>query len=349
MTDTRREKPVLEPAGINQRRLLFVVGPPRSGTTLLLRLINAHPNISLFFESDFLGHLPRLPIRRTPARWLDYFTLWNDRCTEFTCGQLAGSTQRMDCVEAADALYRNREPGQPLVYCGEKSPAYRDELSRLAKFYPEARFILTWRDPRAVWDSVVRARQTDPTQFDESLLFTKLFSSLDNYLIQWRALQLSEPGRLFSIGYLDLVENWRSRLPELWDWLELPHPDPKLLESSGSAERPRGLRDVSIHSNLGGEIRVIPHSKAEVDPATGSLIEGYCNYWAQRHRVLELEGLDTGRGRPLSAPRRICLATIKVYTDAICSLRRILYLVIDRRCVEGWRSLKAWMRRKKRA
>src|SRR5271166_1340295 len=56
---------------------IFVVGVWRSGTTLLYSLLNQHPDLRLFYESDLpvLWPMFRLPWSR--KTWLEKWEYWN--------------------------------------------------------------------------------------------------------------------------------------------------------------------------------------------------------------------------------------------------------------------------------
>ena len=45
---------------LDDRRLLFVIGPPRGGTTLLMRLLHAHPDVHGRAEPHLLTPLAHL-------------------------------------------------------------------------------------------------------------------------------------------------------------------------------------------------------------------------------------------------------------------------------------------------
>src|SRR5216684_2083301 len=58
---------------------LFIVGCPRSGTTLLQRMVNAHPAIAITPESHWIAKFPQKNWTETPeyARWIEVLhRLW---------------------------------------------------------------------------------------------------------------------------------------------------------------------------------------------------------------------------------------------------------------------------------
>lgn len=138
---------------------LFIVGLPRSGTTLLLHLLNRHPDICLpLSESHHIpvavkrfGNPPVLPDARSRTGFLQW---WQD-CMEdqvdvdFTAIPL----HTMDVTSWTAILERllKAAAGQAHVAAciwGDKTPGYLNWMAFLKEVLPTARFIHIVRDPR---------------------------------------------------------------------------------------------------------------------------------------------------------------------------------------------------------
>jgi hypothetical protein len=138
----------------------FVVGCPRSGTTLLRNLLRSHPNLTLPSESHFVPSL---------------FAVWGDPGDARAARRLAARILRLhwvrswelglapaalaDCRryrELVERLYRAYARRQGKPRWGDKTPAYALELATLDRIFPDARFIHVVRDGREVALSLMR-------------------------------------------------------------------------------------------------------------------------------------------------------------------------------------------------
>lgn len=143
---------------------VFIVGCPRSGTTLLQRIVNAHPRLAIINQSQWLPGLFKkmtrwLPDGRvTPAlipRILDHARLTQklDITREDLEGLLAGEAlSYARFVSGVFDLY-GRKQGKDRV--GDKTPIYVRSIRLLHELWPEARFIHLIRDGRDVCLSTI--------------------------------------------------------------------------------------------------------------------------------------------------------------------------------------------------
>lgn len=146
---------------------VFIVGCPRSGTTLLQRMLDAHPAVAVAPETFF--------IRRFWTRRAAYGDLRRDAAfdrllrdvTAMPAFEEMGLDAEAFTAAAQDAersyaalfrlLLRQFAKQRAAQVVGEKTPNHVLYLPTLHDFFPEARFIHLVRDPRAVvnsWQSV---------------------------------------------------------------------------------------------------------------------------------------------------------------------------------------------------
>jgi hypothetical protein len=141
-----------------QDRLVFLIGSPRSGSTLLSRVLGAHSTI----------FAPEEPHLITPVAHLGYFeSVDNAPYDPIITRQAAralvaslpdGETDYLAALRAyTDAIYQglHRAKGGQTTRILDKTPAYALNLDFLAKLYPQARYIVLTRHPIAVWSSFV--------------------------------------------------------------------------------------------------------------------------------------------------------------------------------------------------
>jgi hypothetical protein len=141
-----------------QDRLVFLIGSPRSGSTLLSRLLGAHSAI----------FAPEEPHLITPLAHLGYFEsvdeapydpiITRQAARALVAGLPGGEEAYLDALRAySDAIYAGLLEGahERETLLLDKTPAYALSLDFLARLYPQARYVVLTRHPIAVWSSFV--------------------------------------------------------------------------------------------------------------------------------------------------------------------------------------------------
>ncbi|MEZ0352725.1 sulfotransferase [Mycobacterium sp. pR1184] len=131
---------------------LFVVGPPRSGLTIVTQFLNDHEDIKIFDEIDLID-VDRSggPVVGTLAAFL------LERGRYQTYRRLLQETA--DPAQALRAIMS--EIAQPCPVWGEKNPRYAMRLQSLRRCFPEAVVLFVLRDPREVVNSYLLHRDSD--------------------------------------------------------------------------------------------------------------------------------------------------------------------------------------------
>ena len=138
---------------------VFVVGMWRSGTSLLYALLNQHPQIGLMYESDCLRCRRCSVLPRKSSWWLNKVDSWNGALTRHKIDSSAIQENITDLPGAFRAVAQQYAGKKGATVWGCKSPSYYDCMTELAGWFPQAKFIVIWRDPADVCRSIVRAAE----------------------------------------------------------------------------------------------------------------------------------------------------------------------------------------------
>ncbi len=137
-------------------RPFFVVGAPRTGTTLLRRVLVAHPAVAIPPESFFIAEYlqaEHVPLDRRLELWIRDPELleWGER---FVASDFADCPDMAAIVRRSHTLFARRRGA---TVWGQKTPRLVRHWARLAELFPDAVFIHPTRDPRAVVSSLERS------------------------------------------------------------------------------------------------------------------------------------------------------------------------------------------------
>lgn len=149
-------------------RPIFVLGCPRSGTTLLQQMLHSHPRIAFPSETRFVhvayenrhdfGDLEQPDNRRALAEWIT-----GGKDTKFKVLDLDAAAVVEQIVagpptlgSALAAVFRAyaREHGKPRW--GDKRPSYFRRVAMLQRMFPDAQFVHLVRDGRDAVSSLMR-------------------------------------------------------------------------------------------------------------------------------------------------------------------------------------------------
>lgn len=129
--------------------LVFIGGVPRSGTTLMRAMLDAHPDIRCGEET------------RVIPRILAMKQMWSRSSREKLRLDEAGVTDEvLDSAMQAFLLEIIVKHGEPATYFCNKDPFALKSLTYLAKIFPNAKFILMVRDGRASVHSMISRKVT---------------------------------------------------------------------------------------------------------------------------------------------------------------------------------------------
>ncbi|HRX72877.1 MAG: sulfotransferase [Geminicoccaceae bacterium] len=207
-------------------RKLFLVGSPRSGTTLLQTILTSQLELFTLKETHFFRHLHRW----RPVRWLDRLQLDRARVdaafrfiTENNALEgsydWAGVRRLADACRLFDRLMTRETSLRDRRGWLEKSPEHMFFIDEIRRHLPTARFVHILRDGPDVVASLHDARTRYP---DHWSWLGDLDQMIDLYNRYCRVIRknIGRPDT-FVVRYADLVENDTAVLDALAHFLDL--------------------------------------------------------------------------------------------------------------------------------
>lgn len=140
----------------NPRPAAFIVGVPRSGTTLLRMMLDSHPEMAIPPESHFYFELLKRSAtgEMTAAEFYDFITgffTWKDFAIDPGVFRAAlGRVKSFTLTEALRIFYGVYGAKFGKTRWGEKTPDYGNVMEEIEALLPEAHFIHIIRDGRDV-------------------------------------------------------------------------------------------------------------------------------------------------------------------------------------------------------
>ncbi len=137
---------------LSSRQLFFVGGAPRSGTTWLQQMLDAHPAVGCRGEGLFLHHLA-VPLERMMADRAQTIDAKNRELFTHTGGFVQFAAADVEHLVGTAILLAMDRYGADCQAIGEKTPENVFFFPRLRALFPCAKFIAIARDPRDVLSS----------------------------------------------------------------------------------------------------------------------------------------------------------------------------------------------------
>jgi hypothetical protein len=205
---------------------VFVVGVFRSGTSLLCSLLNQNPQIALMYEAD-VWNFPRPLLRhRFKLNWAERIEFFNQTLSRHRM-VLKNDLSSLRTIHTPMDLYRAYGETKGAAVCGEKSPFYGNRLEQLYSLYPNAFFILVWRNPVEVYRSVLKAGQTSRF-FGKPGMLSRMICHQEQAIRQGRRIE-RKGARICRVDYAKLVDQTESVCREISAFLGVPY-DTRMVE-----------------------------------------------------------------------------------------------------------------------
>jgi Sulfotransferase family len=218
---------------IKHTPIIFVLGAPRSGTTLLQSSLNAHPGIVAPPESYFILFLYSRfgKIRRFDADSITKFVealfsehifakLWGLDKIQIEKNLQAIGKNADFATLCKMVFYQVANNKEKLSLISDKNPKHSLFAKKLLKIYPEARFIHIIRDPRDNVNSNMHSlRKKNP------IFLAQQWLGFNTHI---EDIKRKYPGKFFTIIYENMVVEPESTFVSLCGFLGVPYNDSML-------------------------------------------------------------------------------------------------------------------------
>ncbi|PEN15316.1 hypothetical protein CRI94_03290 [Longibacter salinarum] len=299
---------------------VFVVGMPRSGTTLFSAMLDAHADISIapethfFTKCDVANRSPSAEAKAEAIRFLQAESGVQDMhlsAEEWQQIRDAAGDAPADILRVLLQTYAARKAAR---VWGEKTPDHLAHIDTIRTHFPQAVFIAITRDPRDVYLSQQPMPWNRDTIIETAWTWRRYAEQIDTY-------RSALGGHFHDLRYEDLLRHPEDELRKVCSFLRLPF-DPGML---------------SFHENAEDALSAEPwkkNTRRPVDPSN-------TQKWKDRlpparrwviQRVAREQMHDYGYPTPPVA------FDTDFWSDAIALIAESLRIVIRRRARKhGWR------------
>jgi hypothetical protein len=195
-------------------RPIFVFSLPRSGSTLLQRMLATHPAVATSSEPWIL--LPQLYALRPYDAQAEYGHRTAARALHDFCDVLPGGREAYLAEVRRTVLSLYGLAAGDATWFLDKTPRYHLVVDDVMDLFPDARFVFLWRHPLAVAASMIESFGRGHWNLDRYSV--DLYGGLERLV----AAQARRDPRARSIRYEDLVADPGATTAGIFEFLGLP-------------------------------------------------------------------------------------------------------------------------------
>lgn len=193
---------------------VFIVGPPRSGTTFLRKLINLHPDINILPETHFFSEIYSERNKLFKPTYLNYINRIFKSKGEInqynSYKNILKSKNFNNSFEIYEMLLSVHKKSKKVKVVGEKFPANFLYYDQIKKVFPNSKFVHISRDPKYSISSYI-LRKDFPDDYTRMIYYVKKSQEFIN----------KSPNDTFFLDYESLVNNPILELNKIFNFLNL--------------------------------------------------------------------------------------------------------------------------------
>lgn len=276
--------------------VFFVCGAPKSGTTWLQRVLDAHPEVVCSGEGHFITRFS-IPAAKVVSSYNRELQVEAEHVYEGRPCYQPVKQPEFDAVVRSFILQRLTSRGvtDRVRWVGDKTPRYTHQLDALHRIFPQARIIHMVRDPRDV--AVSRLGHNARMGFTDALKAGSLRQRVESEAAAkgWlEAVQrvddfaAAHPGLVHELRYRDLHGDTMREMTRLFGFLGVASDRPLLEEIARATSfealsgRQAGAEDPSSFLRKG-----MPDDwKEKLPPEIAEMIVAKCGEAMRRKRFL---------------------------------------------------------------
>ena len=234
---------------------LFIVGCPRSGTTLLRRLVDTHPLVAVIDEMRWIASFFERREGLTPEglvtpelvdRLLAYDRFATLEISREQLGRLIDTGDPVPYPNFVTGIFDLYGQAQGKSLVGDKTPRYARSIGTLHALWSHARFVHLVRDGRNVCLSILNWRKADralgrfSTWGEDQVTTAALWWEWHVRLGREDGGSLA-PNLYHEVRYEELVSEPAKECEKLCSFLDLPYDDAMLKFHQGRTKMKPGL------------------------------------------------------------------------------------------------------------
>jgi hypothetical protein len=274
--------------------VFFVCGAPKSGTTWLQRVLDAHPEVKCSGEGHFISRFS-IPAAKVINDYNEALSMEAHQVYEGRPYYQGVGQAEFDEMARGFILRRLRARADDQTrWVGDKTPGYTRGLGMLNRLFPEAKIIHIVRDPRDVAVSSMghnhRAGASEafqPGATQNRQVIEKAVESWLQAVTAVDAFAQAQPALVLELSYRDLHADPIGESRKLFSFLGAAT-DEVVLEQIAAATsfeslagRPAGVEDLSSFLRKG----VVGDWRQRLDEDAARYIAENCGAWMERKRL----------------------------------------------------------------
>lgn len=217
---------------------LFIIGNPRSGTSLLRLMLTCHKNIIIPPESHFFLWLEQTYCNWNEKDGLDQFLIDLFASTKFETWKLSNLNLKeylskqncksySDLIQATYLFYGLKHNKNNIKVWGDKNKLWKEKLSTIPNYFPKGKYIHIIRDGRDVASSFISLHKKNI----QSKYAPKLPHTITDISKRWNEniiaievfLNSINEENKFVMRFEDLILNPKSELIKITKFLNIPY------------------------------------------------------------------------------------------------------------------------------
>ena len=257
-------------------QLLFVISAPRSGSTMLERMLESHSAILGGPEPHLLTPLAHLgPWAKVDKAPYDHI-LAAESQRQFIERLPGGESDYWQACRAyCDALYGKLMEQSGKTVCLDKTPAYALVLPFMMKVYPDAKYVVLTRNPLATFSSFANSF------FDGDYNAAQEHNALlARYVPALAAVFRQEDVACIHVRYEDLVQDPETWMKRIYEYIGVPF-------EADTIDYGNRKPAVDHGKGLGDPIGVQQHSR----PSTASIEKWVDELAADKAKLRMMQGI----------------------------------------------------------